>query len=78
MRNISNRALAPHQPLRAGILKMLVQHAVQAPRLVLVPRDPVRDLLRGVAGEVVGLALHGAYAGVHEEEPVRHLFCSSQ
>ena len=49
---------------------MRVQHAVQAARLVLVAVDAVVDFLGGVPVEVVGLALHGAEAGVEEEEPV--------
>ena len=49
---------------------MLVEHAVQAPGLVLVPGDAVRDLLGCVAEEVVRLTLHGPDAGVLEEEPI--------
>lgn len=49
---------------------MLVEDAVQAARFVLVPRDAVFDLLGRVAEEVVRLPLHGADAGVQEEEPV--------
>lgn len=49
---------------------MLVQDAVEPAGLVLVALDAVFDFLGGVAVEVVGLPLHGAEAGVQEEEPV--------
>ena len=52
---------------------MLVQDAVKAPRLVDIPLDPIFDLLRRVAHEVVRLALHGPDAAVLEEEPVINL-----
>lgn len=74
MRNVRHSTLAPDQPPGPFILQMLVQHAVQPPRLVLIPVDAVLDVLRGVTGEVVGLALHGADAGVEEEEPGCHLW----
>lgn len=72
MRNIRNRALAADQIARRALGQVSVQDAVQPARLVLVPVYAVLDLLRGVAVEVVGLALHGAQAGVEEEEPVVH------
>jgi len=49
---------------------MRVQHGIQAPRLILIAINPVLDLLRRIAREVVALALHGPHAGVLEEEPV--------
>lgn len=49
---------------------MLVEHGVQTPHFVLVPLLRVGLWLAGVSREVVGLPLHGAYAGVLEEEPV--------
>ena len=52
---------------------MPIEHAVQPPRFVLVAGDAVGDLLGGVSVEVVRLPLHGADAGVEEEEPVVHL-----
>ena len=41
---------------------MGVEDAVEAPRFVDVAVDAVLDLGRGVAVEMVGLALHGAEA----------------
>lgn len=55
---------------RGGGGEMPVEHAVQAPGFVLVPRDAVVYLLGGVAEEVVRLPLHGAESGVQEEKPV--------
>ena len=64
MRDIRYRALAADQVLRACVLEVLVQGAVQSPCFVLIAVDPVGDLLGGVAVEMVGLALHGSDAGV--------------
>lgn len=72
MGDIRNRALAANQIARRRRGQVLVQDAVQAARLVLVPLDAVVDFLGRVPVEVVGLALHGADAGVQEEEPVGH------
>ena len=52
-----------------GGSEMPVEHAVQAPGFVLVPRDAVVYLLGGVAEEVVRLPLHGAESRVQEEQP---------
>ena len=49
---------------------MLVEHAVEAARLVDVAGDAVGDVFGGVAREVVCLPLHGADARVHEVQPV--------
>ena len=73
MSNISNRALVSHQPIRPGILEMLVKHAVQPPRFILVAIDPVLYLLRRIASEMVCLSLHGSNARIQEEEPGCHL-----
>lgn len=70
MRNIRNRALAADQIAGRALGQVFVQDAVEAARLVLVSLHAVVDSLRGVAVEVVGLALHGAHAGVEKEEPV--------
>lgn len=53
--------------------EVLVQDAVEAPRLVDVAVDAVLDALGRVAVEVVRLALHGPHARVLEEQPVGHL-----
>ena len=76
VRNISDRAFVADEVLRPGVRKVLVEDAVESPRLVLVPVDAVFDMLRGVAGEVIRLALHWAHAGVQEEEPAGHLIQS--
>ena len=49
---------------------MLIQHPIQPPRLILVPINPILDLLRRIAREMVRLALHRSHTGVHKEEPV--------
>lgn len=52
---------------------MLVQHAVQSPRLVDISGHAVLDLLRRIAYKVVRLTLHRAQAGVLPEQPIVHL-----
>ena len=70
MRDIRDCALVANEIVRLGILEMLLQHRVQAARLVLISVDAVLDLLRRVSEEMVGLSLHRAHAAVQEEKPV--------
>ncbi len=49
---------------------MLIQDAIQPPRLILIPRNPIRNLLRRVPMEVISLSLHGPDPSIEEEEPV--------
>lgn len=70
MRNVSNSALLSYKPLITSIFQMLVQHPIQPPRFVLIPIDPILNLLGSVSREVIRLSLHRTHAGVHEEEPI--------
>lgn len=72
MRNISNRALLTYQVSRSRRREMFIQHPIQSPRLILIPRNTIGYLLGRVAMEVVSLPLHGAHASVEKEEPVVH------
>ena len=64
MRDVSYGTFVTDQVPGRGGREMFVEHAVQAPGLILVSGDAVRDLLRCVAEEVVRLTLHGPDAGV--------------
>lgn len=62
--------MVPDKVPRLRLRKMLVENGVQAARLVDVAVYAVLDSLGRVAREMVRLPLHGAEAGVLEEEPV--------
>lgn len=64
MRQISDRAFIADEVMRASVLEMLLEHAVESPRFVAVAVPAVGNVFRAVAREVVGLALHWADAGV--------------
>ena len=68
--DVGNGAFVADQIARCGGGEMAVEDTVQAAGFVLVAGDAVVDLGGGVAVEVICLALHGADAGVEEEEPV--------
>lgn len=74
---ISNRVLPAHQPQPLSRLplrlKPIIQNLIQPLRLGLVAVDGILDFGRGVTVEVVGLALHGANAALHPDEPFDHL-----
>lgn len=69
VRDVRYRALVANQITGRGSSELLVEHAVQATRFVLVARDAVLYLLGGVAEEVVSLSLHGADSCIHEKKP---------
>jgi len=60
VRDIGDSAFAADEVVGSGVREVLVEHAVEAAGLVLVAVDAVFDVGGGVAGEVVGLALHRA------------------
>lgn len=49
---------------------MLIEHAIQPPRLINIPRNTVGNMLRRIAREMIRLALHRPHAGVLVEEPI--------
>ena len=68
MSNIGDGAPVPDKIAGCGFLKMGVEDTVQATCLVLIAIHTVLDVLWCVAGEVIGLTLHWAYAGIEKEE----------
>src|SRR6185503_3908774 len=70
-RHVGDRVLVASQVLRP--LQLLVEDAVQAVGLVLVPVHGVLDLLRRVAEEVVRLAEHRADMAHLRHHPLHHL-----
>lgn len=58
MCDVRDGAFGPHEPVVACIREVLIKHAVESASLVLVTVDAVGNFLRGVASEMVGLALH--------------------
>ena len=73
VRDISNADVVADQIAGLGGGKVLVQHAVQTTGLVDITVDAVLDALGRIAGEVVGLALHGTNTGILEVQPAVHL-----
>lgn len=73
VRDIGNRDIIINQVSGLGLGEVLVKDSVEPARLINVPVHAVLNALRRVPHEVVRLALHGADAGVLEEEPVVHL-----
>ena len=53
MRNVGDGALVTDEVGSPSVREVLVEHAVETPRLVLVPVDAIFDVFWGVAREVV-------------------------
>lgn len=73
MRDIGNGNMVADNVSGLGLSEVLVQDTVQATALIDVSVHAILNALGSVPREVVSLALHGADAGVLEEEPVVHL-----
>jgi len=71
--NVCDRALVADDIFVPALFQMLVKHAIQASRLVLIPVDTIRDLFWRISRKVICLTLHRSDSSVLIEQPVIRL-----